>query len=168
MKNAITAQQLVHFRKEGHIRFENFPANFPPLQALGAEDKRDLWRRDPSLKKWILRTLAPIALELTGKKSLRLACDQWIDAKLTGKMKELFCFQGLAIICSLTQEFLDLYEPSSLASLLPIDSYLVAFGLENTQFVDNWRDPYVPQLKKMGYAFGDKLEAKFHPSIYKE
>ena len=170
MKTSITAQQLVHFRQQGHIRFEDFPVDFPSIQSSAQKDpeKRDLWRRDARLKKLILRTLAPLALELTGKKALRLASDLWLDTPYTtGRQQDLFCFQGLAAIFDLSSPAdLDIFEPSSLSSLLVPHSYLVLFALENVRYIENPRDEGVPQLKRMGYAFGDVLANEFHPLIH--
>lgn len=171
MKTAITAQQLVYYRQNGHIRFDHFPSNFSSIQTWISKnpERRDIWRKHPAIKKWIIQTIAPIALELTGKTSLKLACDQWIsEPSSEGRMKDKFCFQGLAIIFLLSApDLLDIYEPSSLASFLTQDSYLVAFGLDNTRFIENKKDPGEIALKKMGYAYGDVLSTEFHPAIFR-
>jgi hypothetical protein len=73
----------------------------------------------------------------------------------------------MAVIFDLSSpQNLDVFEPSSLSSLLHPHSYLVVFGKENILFVQNTRDPHVPQLKRMGYAFGDHLSNEFHPIIH--
>lgn len=165
MKIEITAQQLVHFRQNGHIRFEQF--SFEHIES--PLEKCDLWRTRPTLKKMILRSLGPLALELTGKSSLRLACDQWLDDPYpVCPLRELFCFQGLAAIIALKESALDIYEPTSLSSLLSYSSYLVAFGCDPVRFMDNPRDPHLSSLKKMGYAFGDPLKTEFHPLIFRQ
>lgn len=167
MKTTITAQQLVYFRSQGHIRFENIPTNFQAIQEKSLE-KNDLWRKDPSLQKFILRTLGPIALELMGKKALRIACDRWIDTQPEVlRMQDMFSFQGLALIFVLLPSFLDIYEPSSLCSLLTPNSYLIAFGYDHVQFIENRKDPAAPALKKLGYGYGDLLKNEFHPLIFK-
>ena len=171
MKTDITAQQLSYFKNNGHIRFDNFPLDFEHILAAAdqSKDKRDLWRHSPPLEKMIRRTLSPLALAITAKKAVRLVSDQWLEAEppLT-RMQDLFCFQGLILLCTLTSEALDFYEPSSLTSALSPKSYLVLFGLENTRFIENLKDPHAAALKKMGYGYGDALKNEFHPLIFSQ
>jgi hypothetical protein len=166
MKTEITSQQIVYFRQNGHIRFDNFPVDLSIVEKTPL--KRDLWRESPALKKMILRALGPVAIELTGKKSLRLVCDQWLETPPTsGRMQDMFCFQGLAAIFVITPTTLDIYEPSSLASLISPNSYLVVFGFDNVRIIENPKDPNLAVLKKMGYGYGDRLTNEFHPIIFK-
>lgn len=176
MKTTISAQQLVFFRRQGHIRFENFPEKFEDVKALheGQTTIRDLWRKTPLLKKLILHTFGPIALELTKKPSLRLACDQWIDSKPKQvRIQDMFCFQGLACVFVLSKDeihpelgtLLDCFEPSSLTTLLPKEAYLVAFGLENTVLIENPKDPFNAATRNLGYVYGDRLINAHHPLI---
>lgn len=165
MKWEISAKQLVHFRQNGHIRFEPSPFPLPPLDH--SQEKRDLWRTQPLLKKTILRSLGPLILELTGKQPLRLLCDQWIETPLpSSPFSELFCFQGITVILSLTPSSLDVYDPSSLASQVPAESYLVVFGCDPVRFINNPKDPYLLTCRKMGYQFGDVIISEFHPLLF--
>ena len=177
MKTAISSQQLVYFRKQGHIRFENYPLDFQKIQKslTKAKSGRDLWRDSPDLKKMILHSLAPLALELTKKRSIRLCCDQWIDtAPTVSRIQDMFCFQSLACFFVFSKEeehpekgtLLDIYEPSSLASLLPINAYLVAFGQDNALLIENSKDPFTLLTRNLGYVYGDHLRNEFHPLIH--
>lgn len=175
MKTAISAQQLVYFRRQGHVRFENYPLDFQILREFGEKSKcaRDLWRSTPFLKKWILQTLGAMALELTKKPALRLACDHYLNAPASAlRIQDLFCFQGLACVFVFSQSetgtTLDVFEPSSLASLLPKEAYLVAFALDNAVLIENPKDPFNAATRNLGYVYGDRLANPHHPLIIKK
>lgn len=177
MKIAISAQQIVHFRKFGRVSFEEIPLDMNAIakHTHKTTPTRDLWRSTPALKKWILRTLGPIALELTGRPRLRLACDQTIYPPLPeSPLQDLFCFQGLACICVLSQNpespeqnpSLDIFEPSCLTSWIsPNASYLVALAVENSLIINNPQDPLTLPTRNLGYVFGDHLRNELHPLI---
>lgn len=170
MKTALSAQQLMYYRRQGHVRFEDFPLNFQEIRDFAKKTQRDLWRKVTPLKKLILQNLGPIALELTKSTALYLACDQWIDsAPIAGPMKNLFCFQNLACIFVFSQSdqkcILDVYEPSSLTSRLPSEAYLVVFAKENGVLVENPKDPYTLQTRNLGYVYGDRLKHDLNPRI---
>ena len=176
MNLSLSAQQLVHFRKHGSIQFSHFPLDFSVLAqeiegALGKGVERDLWRKSPYLQKIILRTLAPLVLELIGKKGLRIACDHWFSATPPeGRMQDLFSFQGLAAVALLRceEKQLELFQPSSLTSNILPYSYAIVYAQEKAQFINNPRDPGAPLLKRMGYAYGDFLRNDVHPLAYKK
>lgn len=175
MKTAISAQHLSYFRREGHVRFDNFPIDFQKLQDLAQkqETTRDIWRKEPFLKKMILQDLGPIALELTKKTALRLACDHWLESPPNlERMKDMFCFQNLSCVFVLTPNgekcFLDVFEPSSLASKLMAPSYLVVFALENSVIVDNPKDPFTIKTRNLGYVYGDRLTNSLNPIVVKK
>ena len=81
VKTSLLAKQFSYFQKTGHLRFEDFPVDFMKVKTIAKEipRNRDLWRSSPFLKKLILRSFGPIALELMKKASLHLGCDQWIE-----------------------------------------------------------------------------------------
>ena len=170
MKTAISSQQLVYFRRHGRVRFENFP-----FQIMKQSDSaRDLWRENPLLKKLILQTLGPMALELARKPSLRLACDHYLtDTARPTRIQDMFCFQGLICVFVFSHDpaeetLLDVFEPSSLTSLLPKEGYLVAFALENGILIENSKDPFNAATRNLGYVYGDRLVNPFHPLIMKK
>ncbi len=167
MKMLLTSQQLVQFKQNGHLRLHDFPLDFDKIKQ---DPGRDFWRKSPALKKWISHTLGPIALELTRKSVLRLACDQWIDRPVSqGTIKDLFCFQGIAaLFCFSLQQgevILDIFDSSSLSSLLPIPCYVVVFGNEKTVLIENKQDPFTLTTRNLGYVYGDCLVNPFHPLI---
>ncbi len=158
---------------------------------------RDLWRIEPALESLWLRKLAPLALTLSGKDKLRLACDQWFPSDLTWDkkfpIKELFSIQGIAI-CALISAASSphpvrsdlgllplpskpgnvlffradlLLDWPSLAKSSPTDLYLCAFGLPNSVYIQNPKDPLTHMLKQFGYNFNDLLKNEFHPLIIK-
>jgi hypothetical protein len=175
MKTALSSQQLVYFRRQGHVRFENYPLDFEIVRtfALKNDLTRDLWRKSPVFKKIILQELGPMALELARKSSLRLACDHYMAEKAAApRLQDLFCFQGLACVFVFspgeTGTILDVFEPSSLTSLLPKESYLVAFALENGVLIENPKDPFNAATRNLGYVYGDRLANPHHPLIVKK
>lgn len=167
MKTEISAQHLVHFSRHGHVRFDNFQADFEMIKKLANKEKRDSWRNEPTLKKLIVQRLAPLAFNLTKNRAIHLACDQWIDFSLhSGPMKNLFCFQNIACIFVISENnTLDVYEPSSLTSQVQKESYLVVFTKENGILIDNPKDPYAVQTRNLGYVYGDRLKNELHPLI---
>ena len=175
MKTTISAQQLVYFRRQGHVRFENYPLDFQKVRILVQESglTRDLWRKSPFLKKLILQTLGPMALELARKPSIRLACDHYQSKTATvQRIQDLFCFQGLVCVFVFSESdlgiILDVFEPSSLTSLLPKEAYLVAFALENAVLIENPKDPFNAATRNLGYVYGDRLANPHHPLIMKK
>ncbi|HSX13879.1 MAG TPA: hypothetical protein VLE96_05615 [Chlamydiales bacterium] len=170
MKTVLTSQQLMYYRRQGHVRFENFPLDFQKITNLIKKNPRDLFRKEPFLKKIILQQLGPIALELTKSNALHLACDQWFDSPpLSCPMKNLFCFQNLACIfvfsSNNSETILDVFEPSSLSSRIPPDAYLVVFAKENGVLVENQNDPFTVQTRNLGYVYGDRLKNELHPIV---
>lgn len=166
MKTFLSAQHIVYFRRHGHVQFENFPIDFDLVKSVTTSVQRDLWRKNALLKKFILQQLGPIALELTKSSALHLACDQWINSQLLDvPMKSLFCFQNLACIFAFSSNTLNVYEPSSLSSKIPIDAYVVIFAKENGVLVENAKDPFAIQTRNLGYVYGDRLKNEFHPLI---
>lgn len=175
MKTAISAQQLVYFQRQGRVRFENYPLDFQTIRNIALESNlaRDLWRKSPFLKKLILQALGPMALELVKKPSVRLACDHYLTETAVGpRIQDMFCFQGLVCVFVFSQSelgtILDVFEPSSLAALLPKEAYLVAFALENGVLIENPKDPFNAATRNLGYVYGDRLTNLHHPLIMKK
>ena len=185
MKTTITAQQSAFFTKNGFIEFE-IPHTLP-VESV----ERDLWRKNDPLKQFILRTLGPLALTLSGKKQLRLGLDQWILAEnrphKAAPLKEMFSIQGGTIAAALAQNPAIPTRRSSLGILpLPSNSegilffrtdlildwphvtspfFLILFSLPNAVYVQNSKDPSTHFLKQFGYHFGDCLKSGTHPLI---
>ncbi len=173
MKMIITASQSNHFHQTGEISFENCPVDFQKILHIKNNNVRlrDLWREAPFLQKLIANILAPIAFELTGKKALRLACDQWIETPpQEGYIQDFFCFQKLIILFAIfeneeKQTLVKAIHPSHLSSKIPENSYLIAFAFENARIINNPKDPFTTWTRNLGYVYGDPLSQKSHPLL---
>ncbi len=188
MKTTLTAQQLSFYTRNGYIEFEYDPAEiFPLIRSPG----RDLFRSHPPLQNFLMRKLGPIALALTGKKQLRLGCDQTLPAadlpKKALPVKDLFSLQGLALGALIAEHpaqpakraplgllplpssptHILFFKPTLLLdwSHVSSDLYLALFTLSNGIYVHNPKDPQTNYLKPLGYHFGDLLKNEFHPLI---
>lgn len=167
MKMHVTSQHLSFFRQHGEILFENFPLE---IKSFPSVDSRDNWRHQPELKKWIISKIGPLALEITGKAKLFLACDQWVSHPWAEKpIQDFFCFQGLVLICAFYKEEKQLHflEPSHLTSKLKTPCLLIAFGLDSTRLIANPNDPFATQTRNLGYVYGDLLNPLHHPILFK-
>ena len=168
VKTSLLAKQFSYFKKTGPPRLEDFPVDFMKIKTIAKEipRNRDLWRNSPILKKLILRSFGPIALELMKKTSLHLGCDQWIEQKeFPGPLENHFCFQGVACIFFLSIDgTLDIYNASQEAPLFE-EGYLVCFCFQNAVIIDNPKDLYCGKTRNLGYVFGDRLSSEFHPLI---
>ncbi|HSX10642.1 MAG TPA: hypothetical protein VLF94_02860 [Chlamydiales bacterium] len=186
MKTILTEQQTAFFTKNGYIEFE-----VPHLLPIKREG-RDLWRQEPKLQHFLIRTLGPIALALTGKKQLHLAVDQWFPTSLqpekAAPLKDLFSIQGFAL-GAVWAESVSIPVRKSPLGILPLptkrenilffrpnlildwphvetDVYLVLFALPHSVYVHNPKDPQTNYLKPYGYQYGDVLKNEFHPLIH--
>jgi len=199
MRTAITSQQAAFFTQNGYLELGGFP--FDPTEVFAAAQKaaaarpfgRDLWRSEAVLHRLLSRTLAPAALQLH-RKSLRIACDQWMPAAAKPlPAKDLFCVQGLALCALLTSsetpppprrpaaigilpfpsrpENILFVKPNivldwPILSKTPRPLFLVAYALPNqTVYVYNQSDPATHELKGLGYSFGDRLSDPHHPLL---
>lgn len=184
MKTTLDAKQTAFFTKNGFIEFE-IAHEFPHRL------ERDQWRHDPKLQDFLVRKLGPIALVLTGKKKLSLACDQFISEEnrpaKAGTLKEMFCIQGFALGIVIAENPLLPVRRSSLG-ILPLpskpenilffrpdlildwphvssDLYLALYAFPNAVYIHNPKDPATHFLKQFGYNFGDVLRTETHPLI---
>lgn len=201
MKLNITAAQAAFYTKNGYLELEDPTLDTPSLFASMRHSLRknplgrDLWRIEPKLKNLLTRKIPPIAFSLTGKKQLRLACDQWIPAAALHQkpqaIQELICIQGLCLGLLLRAEaspslergplgllplpadatHLLFFRPdllldwATLARQSPPDLYLALYSLPNAVYVHNNQDAATNVLKSFGYAFGDVLKNEFHPLL---
>lgn len=186
MKTILTEQQTAFYTRNGFIELE-MPATLPTHRP-----GRDLWRQEPKLQNFLLRTLGPIALTLTGKPQLHLAVDQWIPhsefPKKASPLKDLFSIQGFALGAILTENPSPEHKttlgiaptpskPENILFFRPnlildwphahADIYLVLFAQPHSVYVHNPKDPQTNYLKQYGYQYGDVLRNEFHPVIAK-
>ena len=187
MKRTLSESQTAFFTTNGFIEFE-IPHRMPHYS-----EKRDQWREDEELKKFILKNLGWIALELTGKKGLRLGLSLWITQgnrpKRAGKLKEWVSLQNLAIAISMAPSPIIPAKRSPLG-ILPLptkaehilffrpefildwphvssDLFLILLTLTNGIYVYNPKDPETGYLKPLGFEYGDLLRSSTHPLIHK-
>ncbi|MEN9654679.1 MAG: hypothetical protein RL235_791 [Chlamydiota bacterium] len=169
MKQTITHQQLMSFRQNGKIQFEGVEVEDKAQIATLAEKKRDLWRSSPFLKTVILQMWAPLVIELTKARGICLACDQWYDeAPVEEPIDKRFGFQGLIAFTAYSWQHktLDVVTPSVLITTLSFPCYVVAFGSDICRYILNPLDPYNQTSKRLGYAYGDRLNNQNNPFIY--
>lgn len=184
MKTTLSAQQMSFFTKNGFIEFEI------PHGVMLYSVERDVWRKEPGLKDFLVRKLGPIALTLARQPQLLLACDQGVVAEnrpaKACSLKEMFSIQGLALGVAMANNPVAPAKKSSLGILpqptaghilffrpdlildwphVTADLYLVVFGLKNAVYAHNPKDPSINFLKHLGYHFGDVLRNETHPMI---
>jgi hypothetical protein len=185
MKEIITAEQSSFYSKNGFLELEI------PHPALEQTLDRDQWRASEPLKQFILKKIAPLALELSGKKQLRLGLTQQItDENRPAKasaIKEMFNIQGFAL-GAIIAENPEAPEKRSPLGMLPLPSdkdqvlffqphllldwphlsssiCLILFTLSNAVFIHNTKDANGSYLKQFGYNYGDVLKNSSHPLI---
>ena len=191
MKINVTTQQIRHFSEFGWIELEGFLTNDECKELLSAIQKtlllrlhsdkltrfdseriygvgRDCWRDTPLLKRHFLsQRFANTASNLTNKKPLLLACDQWIPAGKTLMPLHLIdhlSFQNLVCGCLLLLENgnVRFFQPERLP-LFNAPQILIAYGCLNTVYIHNPGDPLNAYLKSFGYSFNDRLNAEQNP-----
>ena len=174
MKLHITAQHNKLFTDQGYIGFENFPVDLLSIKKeidKGKGAVRDLWRTSPLLQNIAVKKLGSIALQLTRRQSLYLACDEWKAASepwdTSCAVQEHLSFQGLACIaCLLFDEKNSCFfmHPSSWPGIIPywpkerVDCFMVAYAGTEARYIVNTKDPHNHWLKKFGFGFGDSLQ----------
>src|SRR5579862_8396186 len=102
MRHVLDEKQAAFFTKNGHLELALSHVT-PPFDLT-----RDLWRKDKGLTDFLVKKVGPLALILSGKKRLCLACDQWFSKEnrpvQAGPLKELFCIQGLCIAIAIAKD----------------------------------------------------------------
>lgn len=150
---------------------------------------RDLWRDSPQFNKIVnQRKVAGIASELVDRKPLRLGYDQYLASPLPYPAKislqQISCIQG--VLCGVLISLADAPAanplfPSKAGDVtyfhsdfeLPWDQIvdqaflLIVYTEERALYILQEGDPHKYALKKLGYAFGDRLKDKLHPIVYR-
>lgn len=191
MKYQITAEQHHFFSQNHYIQFEEL---FSASECAALVDvvhnsgkKRDLVQSEPRIKQTLLSPhLAGIASELCLKRPLRYAFDEVISEKPTfSTLSSERCIQGLELAMMLcikegqNAEFgifatalgsATFFHPElavSSESFCGELALLVGWCSERSLYVCNMRDPFVHELKRLGYVFGDKLKSTTHPIVWR-
>jgi len=192
MQMHITSQQIRTYAQFGWIEFEEFLSPEQCAAALNEiqtlllrrghhrhlplestyQAGRDLWRQSQPLQQLLVsRHLSAAAATLSGKQPLQLACDQWIPENYPLSplnMQAHLSFQGLVCGCLLSFEGelagrARFCQPDRLPRFEKSSQLLIAYGSLQTIYIHNSADPCNPQLKGLGYQFGDRLLPKTHP-----
>lgn len=185
MRQELSAQQLAFYTKNGYIELE------VPHKAIEQTEKRDQWRDDSDLLRFFQKKLGPLALELSGKKHLRLGFSEWIGKNnkpaRACTLKEMLSLQGHEICAAISNTPIEPNKKSPLGLLpqpqaadnvlffrsnlildwphVPSEVLLVVFALQNAVYIENKKDPNTHYLKELGYFFGDQLKNSTHPII---
>ncbi|MCB1106466.1 MAG: hypothetical protein KDK76_00040 [Chlamydiia bacterium] len=211
MRFALTKEHLDFYYRYHYIELEDLlsPKEVEELETsidkLLPEDlsgkelyKRgyDSWRKDPTIKKIVLRkTLAEVASELTKKRALRIA----FDVPLTGKIGEVPLFDHpmtldeissvKPITCGLLLHLSSQNPPEDPLPKKPgngvffsprhpfsfdylskdptITQLLITYTNDHPLYTLNPIDPNTHVLKRSGYVFGDSLATTTHPFVLK-
>lgn len=149
---------------------------------------RDVWRTNEEIRKVVCSTrLAALASELMDTVPLRLLYDNALCNVQNHQPLVLddSAFQGIVgglILCLSSSSENDesilpqkpgsgVYFNSSLS--LPIEMsqdklyLIIVYGKANTVYVFRDKDPFVHELKRYDYVFGDVLDTKTHPIVWR-
>lgn len=192
-----TKEHRDFFHNHHRIEFEDLLTEEQCLQiqkgARAHGRGRDLWRRDPAVKKIInSKDFAQLAGELTGARAIRLGYDQMVGPQLTAmaSLHDMTCIQGIVcgvLVCiqkpSDDEEEFSEFFPQHVGTALffsadcPIpfedlaaahkDSYfLLVYAAKDAVYIHQDGDPFLHEWKKLGYTFGDRLKDLHHPMLY--
>jgi hypothetical protein len=155
----------------------------------------DLWRDDPILRKKVTsRALAKLVGDMVKKETLYLAFDQLFrtgatpgfPGRLPASLNAISCIQPLAgalllhlsgtsfpsPLLSSRPENVMLLSPKLTIPWetffeLPHQSYLlIAYAAPEARYVLEKKDLHTHALKKLGYVFGDRLQADHNPILF--
>lgn len=185
MRSILSEQQLAFFRNYGFIELE-IPHEVP------FSEKRDQWRENTPLLRFIKKELGRTALDISGKKQLKIGTSFWVKKESKPQkgspIQTMVSLQDPQICCVMSP---DPQAPGKKASLglLPVpsdsqnvlffdpkfildwahvqsDLFFVLFVRSNSVYVENKNDPETNYLKEIGYFFGDQLKNDTHPLIF--
>jgi hypothetical protein len=176
----ISTLQQAEFKERGSVTFSPFPTPTETLLKEVEEEYakrldtiapfqagRDLWKKTPRIRSWLIQQVAPLVLELCSKPKIRLIADQRIPSKspLPSQLHNWFAFTFLLAIVCVDKESITILHPSMPPS--PSAIYLAVFGLPQGRYIDKSQDAARHALKQEGYAYGDLLRHESHPLIFR-
>lgn len=176
MRLATSLEHRDFFLKNKFIEFEGL-LSFEECSFLMTQPHAtDLWRKEAICKKISLNAdFADIALTLCNKKTNKRALRLAFDTLLTTPEEKVnlpgSCLNkvAIALLIPLTgpQAGNGIFFTPEFA-LPPIrPAFLIVYCEEKTFFVSDKADPYMRNLKKMGYCYGDLLKNDTHPLLNK-
>lgn len=166
MRVDITAQQYTSFQNNHEISFANFLSAGELAILKATNQNRNNFQGNPLVKKVLLRRdLGLIIHELTKAPQIRLLEDQFVEHK-TINVSDL-AFQGVLIgaLFHLETGEVTFFHPDK-ELIIEKKTFLVVYGQGNSLYIKNEKDPFVHELKKCGYCFGDRLKPVDFPFIY--
>lgn len=167
MNFELTASHEKYFGLNGVISFEEVLTS-EDLDYLATLKKGyDLWRNDKRMEKIVLnKDIGKLIFALTQKRPLRLLFDRIVTNE-TIDLGQL-SFQGVVIgvLISLNDGLVTFF---SLDKQMHVESpqLFIAYGESNVRYIFCEADPHAPRLKRMGYAYGDRLKAEDFPYLYR-
>ena len=173
MRFATSPEHRSFFSKQHFIEFEGLLSAAECAYLLLKKKERDLWKKDPFVKKIVLRSqFAEIAAELSNQRKLRIGFDERAKELTPLSLQEGSCLKtiSLGLIFCLSGEkqghgtFFSPHIPLSTVAFYD-DSFLLAYCENRTFYLLETKDPHTHLLKKEGYAFGDILTNATHPLL---
>jgi len=166
MRIDITAKQHAQFTTNGEISFGNLLTEEERLTLSQLTIGRNLWMKNAKIKKILSnRSIVEIIHELTGASQIRLLFDAYIEKGEVDISK--ICVQGILfyiLICIETGAITFIEKEKISAITKP--TFLAIYGKAESIYIFNELDPHTHELKKFGYAFGDRLKPADFPFVY--
>ncbi|MBP9842084.1 MAG: hypothetical protein KBC64_06645 [Simkaniaceae bacterium] len=167
MQFSIGSSDLKNFMDKGTLTLEDMLSKEEAQLLTFDSPQRDPHRDNPLLSRLVLsRRFALIAAHLANKAPLRLALTEWVEGTIE-PLAEWASVQPIAISL-----FLEANGSGTLISPhTPVTvqkGLLIAYSPLISLYTYNLLDPYVHELKKMGYGFGDHLGNHTHPIVCKD
>jgi hypothetical protein len=168
MKFEITVKQINYYKVHKELAFEQVLDSAVYALISGLTNRVNLWRISDPVKIAISGDLiGQIIHELAKKKPIRILYDAVIE-------QGEFCaldlpFQGalMTLVVPLDEEVVN-FVAADKPVLISKKSYIVVYGEANSRFmIREEKSEFVAEMKKMGYASGDKLKQDEFPFIYK-
>lgn len=167
MQYEITPAQLSHFRKKGEITFEALFDDSVRKAISHFRQGEDLFRTEEKIRSVVLNTsVGKLIFELLGKKPIRLLHDAIVQNQ-TLDLSHL-CFQGVLIgaLFPFSDNVITFFSVDH-----PIEvtepALLAVYGENNARYVLHEQDPNSSRLKKLGYAYGDRLKIEDFPYVHR-
>ena len=134
MRTILSAQQLAFYKNNGFIEFKI------PHEILFSE-KRDQWREDENLFRFIKNKLGKPALELSHQKQIRFGVTFWVTVENKPdkgcSIQELISIQDIEIACVLSPNPI-IPEKRSPLGILPIPQGPQNALFFNPKFILDW------------------------------
>ncbi len=162
MRFDVTASQLSHFHKNHSIVFEGFLTESELLAVNSHKSGHDLWRHNPEIKKILVnKEIGELLYELTLLSPLMILQDKVIQNETINLPSLPFQTTLMGLFFPFGSSEMIIFK----ADHPPVGSGLLAiYAKHPCTYVFKSGET---ALKKLGYAYGDTLEIKDFPLVYK-